>query len=198
MLSFPKNEIKRKAFHLLSLIYVFGYWYLPKNVVLFGIGIAIIIVAFLEYIRFKFPKFNDFFKNNFKGFYRPQEADKLSGLVWTLSGTFVTILLFPNKSIVFASLLYLSLGDAAAALVGKVIGKHKIAFTGKSIEGSLACFKVCLVAGLFLFNVKFALIGAIVATLVEAMPWKLNDNFWMQIINAGVLTVLSRIIVWGK
>jgi dolichol kinase len=198
MLSIPKDEIKRKAFHLLSLIYVFGYWYLPKNIVLFGLGIAVTIVAFLEYIRFKFPKFNSFFKDNFKGFYRPQEVDKVSGVVWTLSGAFVTILLFPNKSIVFTSFLYLSFGDAAAALVGKVIGKHKIAFTGKSIEGSLACFKVCLAVGLLLFNVKFALIGAIVATLVEAMPWKLSDNFWMQIINAGILTALSNIIVWGK
>ncbi|MDR2436791.1 MAG: hypothetical protein LBD17_01785 [Endomicrobium sp.] len=198
MLSIPKDEIKRKAFHLLSLIYVFGYWYLPKNIVLLGLGIAITIAAFLEYVRFKFPKFNDFFKNNFKGFYRPQEIDKVSGLVWTLSGAFVTILLFPNKSIVFASLLYLSLGDAAAALVGKVIGKHKIVLTGKSIEGSLACFKACLIVGLVLFNAKFALIGAIIATLVEAIPWKLNDNFWMQIINAGILTVLSNIMVWEK
>jgi dolichol kinase len=198
MVGIPKDEIKRKAFHLLSLIYVFGYWYLPKTIVLFGLGMAIIIVILLEYLRFKIPKLNDFFKNNFKGFYRPQEANKISGIIWTLSGAFVAILLFSNKTIVFASLLYFLLGDASAALVGKAIGKHKIAFTGKSLEGSLACFKVCLVIGVVLFNVKFALIGAIVATSIEAIPWKLNDNFWMQIVNAGILTILSNIIAWAK
>ncbi|MDR1086856.1 MAG: hypothetical protein LBL16_01180 [Endomicrobium sp.] len=193
----PKDEIKRKAFHLLSLIYVFGYWYLPKNIVIFGLGIAMAIVAFFEYIRFKFPKFNVFFKNNFKGFYRSQEADKISGIIWTLSGAFLAIALFPNKSVVFASLLYLALGDAAAALVGTTIGRHKI-FTSKSLEGSFACFTVCFIIGLFLFNVQFALIGAIAATLIEAIAWKLNDNFWMQIINAGVLTAISNIMVWVK
>ncbi|MDR2399787.1 MAG: hypothetical protein LBD61_05105 [Endomicrobium sp.] len=197
MAGIPKDEIKRKAFHLLSLIYVFGYWYLPKNIVIFGLGIAIAIAAFFEYIRFKSPKFNVFFKNNFKGFYRSHEADKISGIIWTLSGAFLAIVLFSNKSMVFASLLYLALGDTAAALVGKTIGRHKI-FTSKSLEGSFACFTVCFIIGLFLFNVQFALIGAIAATLTEAIASKLNDNFWLQIINAGVLTAISNIIVWTK
>jgi dolichol kinase len=193
----PKDEIKRKAFHLLSLIYVFGYWYLPKNVIIFGLGLAIIAVAFFEYIRFKLPKFNVFFKNNFKGFYRLQEADKVSGIIWTLSGAFLAIILFPNKSIVFASLLYLSFGDAAAALVGRSIGKHKM-LAGKSLEGSITCFVMCFTIGAFLFNTKFAFVAAIVATLIEAIPWKLNDNFWIQIVNAGVLMSISNIMVWAK
>jgi dolichol kinase len=197
MACIPKDEIKRKSFHLLSLFYIFGYWYLPKNIVILGLAVAMTIVILLEYIRFKFPKVNDFFKNNFKGFYRSEEAEKISGVVWTLSGAFIAIVLFPNKSMVFASLLYLAVGDVAAALVGRTIGRHKI-FTSKSLEGSFACFSICFIIGLLLFNIQFALIGAIVATLIEAIPWKLNDNFWMQIINAGVLTALSSVLVWAK
>ena len=197
MVSVPKNEIKRKVFHLLTLIYVFGYWYLPKNFVLNGLTVAIIIVVILEYARFKFPKFNNFFKNNFKGFYRPEEANKISGLVWTLSGALLAILIFPNKYMVFASLLYLSFGDTVAALVGKTFGKHKT-FAGKSLEGSLACFIVCSMLGLFLFKWQFAFAGAIIATFVEAVAWKLNDNFWMQLVNASVLTLLSNFIAWAK
>ncbi|MDR3196008.1 MAG: hypothetical protein LBT58_04460 [Endomicrobium sp.] len=197
MAGVPKDEIKRKAFHLLSLIYVFGYWYLPKGVVVLWLGITITIVALLEYIRFKFPMVNDFFKRNFRGFYRSDEAAKISGLIWTLSGAFIAILFFPNKSIVFTSLLYLAFGDTAAALVGRTIGGHKI-FTGKSLEGSFACFVVCFIIGLFLFNIQFALIGAVAAALIEAIPWKLNDNFWMQIINAGILTAISSVMAWAK
>jgi dolichol kinase len=197
MAGIPKDEIKRKSFHLLSLMYVFGYWYLPKKIVIFGLGIAIAIVTFFEYVRFKCSKVNNFFKKNFEGFYRAEEVGKISGLIWTLAGAFIAIVLFPNKSMVFASLLYLALGDAAAALVGRTIGRHKI-FTSKSLEGSFACFTVCFIIGLFLFNVQFALIGAIAATLIEAIPWKFNDNFWMQIINAMVLTAISNIMVWAK
>jgi dolichol kinase len=193
----PKDEIKRKVLHLMCLIYILAYWYLPKSLVVLGLTIAITIVIFLEVLRFKVPNFNNFFKDNFKGFYRQQEADKISGLVWTLSGGLITILIFSNKYMVFASFLYLVFADAAAALIGRAFGKHKILF-GKSLEGSISCFAVCFIIGLFIFNVQFAFLGAIIATFIEAIPWKLNDNFWMQIINAGILTLLSEFIVWSK
>jgi dolichol kinase len=195
MPSIPKDEIKRKIFHLLSLTYTFGYWYLSKKFVVLGLIITITIVALLEYIRFKVPAFNDFFKNNFKGFYRPEEADKISGIIWTLLGALFAILMFPNKYMVCASFLYLSFGDATAALMGRTFGKHKT-LAGKSLEGSLSCFLACFISGLFLFNWRFAMIGAAIAMLVEIVPWKLSDNFWMQIINAGALTLLSTFMVW--
>lgn len=197
MVSIPKDEIKRKGFHMLSLIYVFGYWYLPENIVVWGLAIAIAIVSILEILRFNAPWFNIFFVRRFKGFYRKEEARKVSGLIGTLSGALIAILLFPNKHMVFASFLYLSFGDSLAAIVGRTIGKHKI-IGGKSIEGSMACLIACFAAGLFIFNWKFALAGAFIATIVEAVPWKINDNFWMQIVNAGLLTLLAGAMVWAK
>lgn len=190
-----KDELKRKGFHQLLLIYAFGYLYLPKNTVVLGLGIAIVIVAALEILRFRHPPFNEFFKKHFKGFYRPEEAGKVSGLLGTLLGGLVAILLFSQKEMVFASFLYLAFGDAAAAIVGKTLGRHKIVFA-KSLEGTLACFAACLIAGLFLFNLKFALIGAAIAAIVELLPWKINDNFWMQIVNAALLILLSNYIPW--
>jgi dolichol kinase len=169
---------------------VFGYWYLPKTAVVCGLVIAISIVALFEYLRFKILRLNDFFKNNFKGFYRHGEAYRISGLTVTLSGALLTVLIFPDKYMVFASFLYFTFGDSAAALVGKIFGRHKI-FAGKSLEGSLACLVVCFIVGLFIFNWQFALLGAVIAAIVEAIPWKISDNFWMQIINAGILTMLS-------
>jgi len=197
MATIPKDEIKRKGFHLLTLIYVFGYWYLEKPVVVWGLAIAIFVVAMLEFLRFKVPACNNFFCKNFKGFYRPEEADKISGLIWTLLGALITALIFPNRYMVMASFLYLAFGDSVAALAGKSFGRHK-SFAGKSVEGSIACFIACFIAGLFLFNWKFAFAGALIATIVESIPWKMNDNFWMQIINAGLLTLLSGVMIWAK
>ncbi|GHT41973.1 hypothetical protein AGMMS49921_06100 [Endomicrobiia bacterium] len=116
MFSISKDEIKRNGFHLLSMVYVFGYWYLPKNFVILGLIVAIIIVVLLEYGRFKVSAFNYFFKNNFKGFYRFDEADKISAVIWTLLGALIAILMFSNKYMVFASFLYLSFGDAVRLL----------------------------------------------------------------------------------
>ncbi|MDR1720956.1 MAG: hypothetical protein LBR09_00970 [Endomicrobium sp.] len=193
MVNFPEDEVKRKIFHLFSLIYIFGYWYLSKTTVIYGLVTAMCVVIFFEYLRFKNTRFNDFFKRNFKGFYRSEEAGKMSGLIATLSGALLAILVFHNKYMVFVSFLYFAFGDSAAALVGKAFGRHKI-FRGKSLEGSLACLLVCFISGIFIFNWEFALIGAVVATIVEAVPWKIGDNFWMQIINAGFLSFLSGII----
>ena len=89
-----------------------------------------------------------------------------------------------------ASLLYLALGDASAALVGKRIGKRKI-FWEKTLEGSLACFLVCFIIGLFFFKLPLALAGALAAAIIELFPWALNDNFWMPIIAAFVLSRIS-------
>jgi dolichol kinase len=147
-------------------------------------------VAILEGCRMRFPSFNKRLMHVLKGAYRESETNKVSGLPWTLSGSFFTMLLFPDRNIVLASLFYLALGDAAAALVGKRMGKRKI-FWDKTLEGSLACFVVCLIVGMFFFKLPLALAGALAAAVIEIFPWALNDNFWMPIISAFVITQIA-------
>ncbi len=194
MINFPVDEIKRKTFHILTLLYVLAYWYMPLNIVLWSMFVLILAVLAGEIIRAKNESFNVFILKILGGVHRESETHKISGLPWTLSGAFLTMFLFNDKTIVLVSFLYLAFGDAIAALVGKAYGKHKI-YAGKSIEGSFACFVVCFIVGLILLPTwQFAFIGALIATLVETVPWPLNDNFWMQIINAGILTLLSGIL----
>ncbi|GAB1402712.1 phosphatidate cytidylyltransferase [Elusimicrobiota bacterium] len=194
MTNFPVDEIKRKTFHILTLLYVVAYWYLPLNFVLSTLFIIIIFVLIAEIVRTKNEKFNVFILKTLGGTQRESEVNKISGLPWTLSGAFLTMFLFNDKTIVLASFLYLAFGDAIAALIGKAYGRHKI-YAGKTFEGSLACFIVCFIIGMIILPTwQFAFIGALIATLIETIPWPLNDNFWMQIINAGILTLLSGIL----
>ncbi len=203
MFGFPKDEIKRKTFHFLTLIYVAAYWFLPINIVLFGLAAAIVIVLIGEFIRAKNEKFNVFILQVLGSVHRPSEEHKISGLPWTLLGAFLVILLFGGKNIfVLTSFLYLAFGDAFAALFGKAYGKHKI-YAGKSLEGTLACFGICFVMGLIVFlslghfgilsAVLLAFFGAVVAALIETVPWCLNDNLWMQVLNAASLTLLAKL-----
>lgn len=192
MFGFPADEIKRKTFHVLSLIYVAAYWFLPRSIVLTGLLIAIIIVCVGEILRAKNEKFNVFILKVLGGVHRKTEEHKVSGLPWTLTGAFLTILLFHEKTFVLTSFLYLAFGDAFAALFGKAYGKHKI-YAGKSLEGTFACFAVCFIIGLVILpSWQFALIGAAIAAFIETIPWPLNDNLWMQVLNAGILTYLAR------
>lgn len=181
------EEVKRKGFHLLTLIYIIAYWVAPWEYVvsiMFGVVLTALIA---ETLRLNIPKLNKWILETLGGVHRKEEAHRMSGLVWTLSGSLLTMMIFPDKAVVFASLLYLALGDTAAALIGKHRGKNKI-WNKKTLEGSLACFIVCLIIGLFLLPWKFALMGAFVATLIETIPWPLNDNFWLPLITAAILT----------
>jgi dolichol kinase len=86
-------------------------------------------------------------------------------------------------------MLYLALGDSAAALFGKKHG-HTRTWYDKTLEGSIACFVVCALAGLFFFKPTFAILGAACAAVIEILPWPLNDNFWMPLVSACLLTFL--------
>ena len=195
MLYFPKNEIKRKLFHLLALIYVVAFWYLPKAIVLTALAILIITTLTIEIIRARNNTFNGLMLKVFDGFYRESEKHKVAGVLWTLLGAFLTIIIFNDRLCVLVSFLYLVFGDTLAALFGKTFGKHKFIHGNKSLEGSTACFLICLIIGLFAFpSWQVALAGAFAATVVEAIPWPLNDNLWMQIVNAGILTLLIKVL----
>lgn len=194
MISFPQDEIKRKLFHFSIIFYIAAYYFLPKSTVIIGLIVLIAIAGTVEVVRAHNHKFNALMLKMFSGIYRKSEEHQVTGIVWTLIGAVITIIVFDDKSCVIASFFYLALGDSAAALVGRSIGKHKI-YGGKSLEGSFACFIVCLIAGLFIFDSwQLALAGGLIATFVESIPWPLSDNLWMQIVNAGALTAVKMFL----
>lgn len=185
--AYTLEEIKRKTFHMLMLLYVAAYWFLPWEATVIGMGTVLIFVIIMEALRLNNPRLNRWILATLGGVHRKEETHRMSGLVWTLSGSLMTMLIFEDKMIVTASMLYLSFGDSVAAVIGKQRGKNKI-WNKKTIEGSLACFIVCVIVGLFFFRWDYALLGALVATLIETIPWPLNDNFWMPLISAAILT----------
>ena len=120
----------------------------------------------------------------------------VSGLPWTLTGAFLTMLLIPDRNVVMAALLYMALGDAAAALFGKAYGKKRMP-GGKTLEGSAACLIVCFLVGWYFLGAPLALAGALIGTLVEFVPWPLNDNLFMPLISAGGLMAILRFLARG-
>lgn len=183
----PMDEIKRKIFHLFTLIYIVIYWFTTARFVLIALGIVIFVVIAVEIIRMRNAKFNQWLFDTLGNAFRGHEKHQVSGLAFTLSGSFFTILLFfGNKNIVMASFMYMAFGDTFAALIGRAFGKHKIT-KDKTLEGSIACFFVCLFCGLFFLNWPLAIFGAFIATVIELVPWPLNDNFWMPLVSSGAL-----------
>jgi dolichol kinase len=106
-------------------------------------------------------------------------------------GALLALLLYPSPAASIA-IYALAFGDGLAGLVGKLFGRIRPALLcGKSIEGSTACFLAVLFSAYQISGSYFtALIAAVTATLVEALPLDDYDNLALPLI-AGLAVQLS-------
>lgn len=119
---------------------------------------------------------------------RPEETERLTGATYLLASSWLTIFLFP-QAVAIICLLFLTVSDAVAALVGKSIGKMRI--YGKTVEGSAAFFSVsAIMTALFYDHLAAGLLGALTATLAELLPSRINDNVSIPLLSGCVLFLL--------
>jgi dolichol kinase len=189
------HEVKRKAFHSLSALYAVLFTLAGREPTLWTLGSLFVVVGAVEAVRLRQPVFNERLVRLFGGIHRPEEVRRPSGILWTLLGCFLTVLLIPDADIVLASLWYLALGDAVAGLVGRNWGRVRIG--SKSLEGSLSCFLACWLVGTLCLTPDFGrvetVLGALAATLFELVPLPLNDNLWIPFLSGLVLTAFRHL-----
>jgi glycerol-3-phosphate acyltransferase PlsY len=119
---------------------------------------------------------------------------RLSRITAFLAACFLSILLFA-PTVALAAIVFLVFGDVFAKLFGLQWGRR--ALLGKTVEGSLACLAVCLVAALFLAEMvglsPYALVaGAVVAAAGELLPLGVNDNLVMPLSSGLVMRILGK------
>lgn len=189
------REAGRKTFHMLSLAYLAAYFLIGYPRILAWLGVWTVVVVVVESGRLYWRGANDFLFGLFKGLSRPEERKRYSGIFHTTVGALIVIVLFGSQPrLVAAGIWCVALGDAAAALVGKAIGRIRLAGSKKSVEGSLACFLVCAAACRALgFGLPAAAAGALAATIVELLPttWWFNDNLWMPVAAAAAVRLCA-------
>lgn len=189
------RECCRKAFHMLSFAYLAAYWLLGYPRVLSWMAAWTALVVLAETARLRSPALNDALFSVFAGIERPEERGRYSGIFHTTVGAFLLFLGFGgHPRIVAAAIGYVALGDAVAALGGKLLGRHRLFSSRKTLEGSLCCFAACLLVGWVLgLDAGAAFSGALAATVIECFPTTryFNDNLWMPVGTAVVLRVLA-------
>jgi dolichol kinase len=183
-------EARRKLFHQLCLAYLAAYWLLGGSRVLpWLLAWAAFVLAF-ELARLRFAGLNAALWRAFGGIARPEEARRVSGIFYTSLGALGVVFFFGGfPKIVAAALLDLALGDAAAALAGRALGRHKLLGGRKSFEGSLACFLVCALVGFATgYGAAALTLSALAATALELAPY---DNLFMPVGAALALRLLT-------
>lgn len=171
-----KTEIIRKSIHfLIALSPSMAAVNLPLTVVILSIGT--LVYASLETLRLSgvtVPLISSL--TNMASRSRDKGRFVLGPVTLGL-GALLALLLYPSPAASIA-IYALAFGDGFASLIGKFFGRIRPAFLkGKSIEGSLTCFMVVLVISYQVsFSYKTALIAALTAMVIEALPLEDYDN----------------------
>ena len=190
------HEYQRKAIHLFNLIIPFGYWFIIPDQNQFKIIIITFTALFIlaDYFRKKSKIIKKLFIIFFNKMLREHELKgQFTGATWVMISASVTILVFP-KYIAIISLIFMSIGDTFAALIGRKFGKLKI--YDKSFEGFLGGLIACLVAAYCYDPLPFYIsgFGALAAMLFETLPLPLDDNFRIPIGSAIIMTILLVVL----
>ncbi|MFH1031289.1 MAG: hypothetical protein V1767_01770 [Chloroflexota bacterium] len=197
----PK-PLSRGIFHLLACLFFPAlalFTPIPMTLILISLGMITIIFVSLDLLRFRFPRLAGWAFRNFSIFLRSTEKSKLTGASYLLIASLISFLVFP-RDITIMSLFFLGIGDSLASIIGSTIGRRKI-FTTKTLEGTLACFAGCVIAGLVLLHfgnsirLTVVIVGSIVATLVELLPLRINDNLLIPLCAGTVMFAIQSIIV---
>lgn len=183
------QERGRKAVHVFSSVIPLGYWAVgPKLGIPLLIALVIAMILF-EMIRIYLPWGRSLYKRYFGYVTRPHEYSRPSGAPYVFIGYLLAALLY-SPAIAILVMLYTSIGDTAAALIGQRYGK--IHLGSKTLEGTLACFIVCLLLTLPTHLTFLAsLAGASAAAIAELIRWPfLNDNIAIPVLSGGAITLV--------
>lgn len=199
------EESIRKAIHLGSAIIpiatVIIYNLYPEQARFYLSGtlaVIAIVLLFFDLLKARHRPFKSFIMRLFGKVLRRNElSGGMTASTVVVASAAFTIFIF-RQEIAVVALLFLSLGDSAAALVGKHFGRIKLVGS-RTLEGSLAALNTCLVVSLgvlwlspefgWYFTPLTLLAGSVVATLSELIDLPLDDNFRIPIF-AGLIMEL--------
>ena len=192
----PLSEYKRKLIHLFNLAIPFGYLYVFPEKWVFVKLLSILMVLFIifDILRHKVAWVKSLFSLFFDSMLRSHEQEgKLTGATWVMIGAVISIILF-SKPVAIIALIFMSLGDSAAGLIGQRYGKHKI--WNKTWEGFFGGLFVCIIIGIIYSLVTtlpmtISLSGAVAAMVMEILPIPLDDNFKIPLGAGAIMMMLS-------
>lgn len=189
----PLSEYKRKLIHLFNLAIPFGYLYVFPEKWVFVKLLSILMVLFIifDILRHKVTWVKSLFSLFIDSMLRSHEQEgKLTGATWVMIGAVISIILF-SKPVAIIALIFMSLGDSAAGLIGQRYGKHKI--WNKSWEGFFGGLFVCIIIGMnySLLPMTISLSGAVAAMVMEIVPIPLDDNFKIPLGAGAIMMMLS-------
>ncbi len=165
---------------------------------------ATFIFLLIDFMRLRLNPFKSIFIILFGSLLRRKEFSSLTGGSYLMLASFVCILIFGAGSsgrvsgVFIAAISFLALGDTAAAIVGLSVGRVRI--FRKTLEGTLAGLAVCIGVAWVVsilprldLPLGIGILGAVSASIVEALPIEVNDNVVIPLLSGAIMMVALQI-----
>jgi len=165
---------------------------------------ATLLFLLVDFLRLRLTSMKGIFIVLFGSLLRRKEFSSLTGGSYLMLASMACMLIFGLgpagrvSGVFIAAISFLALGDTAAAIVGLSVGRVKI--FRKTLEGTVAGLLVCvgvawvvsILPGLD-FPIGIGILGAVSASLVEALPIEVNDNVVIPLLSGTVMMVALQI-----
>ena len=197
MNSLPSKEIFRKSIHLFSSTIPLGYYFfITDRILMIKILFFLSIVfIFIELARNRVVEIKHFFDSWLNIMLRDHESrGGITGATWLIISSLITIIIFPME-IAVPAILFLTIGDAFAAIVGKLLPLGII--KGKTISGSISgLFMSLMVIIPIMDNIdyKILILGGFSAMTIELLSIPIDDNFTIPIISGFTMFLGLQLI----
>jgi glycerol-3-phosphate acyltransferase PlsY len=176
---------------------------MPYGLALPLMATATIIFLLVDFLRLRLNPVKNIFIILFGSLLRRREFSSLTGGSYLMLASLVCMLIFGSsdsgRGVFMAAIGFLSLGDTAAAIVGLSFGRVKI--FRKTLEGTLAgllvsvgvAWVVSILPGLDL-PLGIGILGAVSASIVEALPIEVNDNVVIPLLSGAAMMIALQIL----
>ena len=189
-----RQEVRRKLIHMSTAVVGLCMLWVEPGIMRWITLTMAILFPLLDLGRRKIAFFARIYASLFKSVTRPFEEKHITSAAIMFVSMAITVWLF-SPTIAAAALLFTSVGDAAAAIVGRSLGQTRIG--KKTLEGTLAFLSCTICIALLIPNLaaRIGILGAVGAGLVELIPIPhVDDNLSVPILSALIMTISGGIL----
>ena len=193
----PIARLERRAFHLCAAsFFPTLLLFFPRWPVLLAALVLLAAHLALDGARLRIPAVNAWACRLFAPFMKEQERTEPFAATYLIIATCIAIAAF-EPIIASLALYFAAIGDPLAALAGQRWGRHRIG--ERTWEGSAAFLAGALGIGTLVAatagGVGYAVmaLGAVVATLAEVAPLRLDDNLKVPLVAAPLMALAAMV-----
>ena len=195
-------QLARRLFHMgngvtIATVYLIS---LTHQQMIHVLGTILCVLYIIEQIRINYPEMAQKLLPITRFIIRAEEQLKESAMMPYMAAVLLTIITFP-KPMALIAIYTLAIADPLSAIVGIKFGKHKVT-KNKSLEGSAAFFTATFICSVIILSgyqgsltgviIFISLALALLSSILELIPLKIDDNLTIPLFTAFTLWILTE------